>query len=55
MGAPLARLEGEIVLGSLLDRFPRWEAAEPLDRLPWRYSLQFRGLERLPVRLHHKP
>jgi cytochrome P450 len=55
VGAPLARLEGEIVLGALLDRFPRWEPAEPLDRLSWRYSLQFRGLERLPVRLHQTP
>ena len=52
VGAPLARLEGEIVLARLLDRFPRWEAAEPLDQLNWRYTLQFRGLERLPVRLH---
>jgi cytochrome P450 len=52
VGAPLARLEGEIVLKALLDRFPRWEATEPLDGLPWRYSLQFRGLERLPMRLH---
>ncbi|GGP81350.1 cytochrome P450 family protein [Saccharothrix coeruleofusca] len=52
VGAPLARLEGEIVLARLLDKFPHWEAAEPLDRLDWRYTLQFRGLERLPVRLH---
>ncbi|CDR16931.1 cytochrome P450 family protein [Streptomyces iranensis] len=52
VGAPLARLEGEIVLARLLDKFPHWEAAEPLDRLSWRYTLQFRGLERLPVKLH---
>ena len=52
VGAPLARLEGEIVLARLLDMFPHWEAAEPLDRLSWRYTLQFRGLERLPVRLY---
>jgi cytochrome P450 len=52
VGAPLARLEGEIVLARLLDMFSRWEAAEPLDQLNWRYTLQFRGLERLPVRLH---
>jgi cytochrome P450 len=52
VGAPLARLEGQIVLARLLEKFPRWEAAEPLDRLSWRYTLQFRGLERLPVRLH---
>ncbi len=52
VGAPLARLEGQIVLARLLEKFPRWEAAEPLDRLSWRYTLQFRGLERLPVRLY---
>ncbi|MFD2467791.1 cytochrome P450 family protein [Amycolatopsis silviterrae] len=52
VGAPLARLEGEIVLSRLLERFPRWEAAAPLDELNWRYTLQFRGLERLPVKLH---
>jgi cytochrome P450 len=52
VGAPLARLEGEIVLARLLEMFPHWEAAEPLDRLSWRYTLQFRGLERLPMRLH---
>jgi cytochrome P450 len=52
VGAPLARLEGQIVLARLLENFPRWEAAEPLDRLGWRYTLQFRGLERLPVRLY---
>ncbi|MGN5377318.1 cytochrome P450 [Streptomyces lasalocidi] len=51
VGAPLARMEGEIVLGALLRRFPRWRAAAPLDELAWRYSLQFRGLERLPVLL----
>lgn len=55
VGAPLARLEGEIVLARLLDMFPHWEAVEPLDRLSWRYTLQFRGLERLPVRLHARP
>jgi cytochrome P450 len=52
VGAPLARLEGEVVLARLLEKFSRWEAAEPLDRLSWRYTLQFRGLERLPVILH---
>ncbi|MFD7656734.1 cytochrome P450 [Actinosynnema sp. NPDC059797] len=52
VGAPLARLEGRIVLDRLLTAFPRWEAAAPLDQLTWRYTLQFRGLERLPVRLY---
>ncbi|MEU1424729.1 cytochrome P450 [Kitasatospora sp. NPDC005751] len=51
IGAPLARLEGEVLFGRLLSRFPRWELAVPADRLVWRHSLQFRGLESLPVLL----
>jgi len=50
VGAPLARLEGEIALRGLLDRFARWELAVPTSELRWRNSLQFRSLERLPVR-----
>jgi cytochrome P450 len=52
LGAPLARMEGKIVLRELLDRFPRWEPTELLEGLSWRYSLQFRGLKKLPVRLY---
>ncbi|MFF3754689.1 cytochrome P450 [Streptomyces sp. NPDC002018] len=51
LGAPLARLEGEVVFRRLLDRFPSWELAVPDESLRWRYSLQFRGLDALPVRL----
>ncbi|MGW6741583.1 cytochrome P450 family protein [Streptomyces sp. NPDC055025] len=51
IGAPLARLEGEILFGRLLRRFPRWELAVPAERLVWRHSLQFRGLESLPMRM----
>lgn len=51
IGAPLARMEGEIVFGKLLSRFEHWELAVPADQLEWKYSAQFRGLERLPVRL----
>ncbi|MFI9202351.1 cytochrome P450 [Streptomyces sp. NPDC053048] len=51
LGAPLARLEGEVVFRRLLDRFASWELAVPEEDLRWRYSLQFRGLDRLPVRL----
>ncbi len=50
IGAPLARLEGEIALGALLSRFPTWELAIPAEDLRWRNSLQFRALEHLPVR-----
>jgi len=51
LGAPLARLEGEIVFRALLDRFPSWELVGPGDELTWRYTAQFRSLIALPVRL----
>ncbi|MDH6131110.1 cytochrome P450 [Kitasatospora sp. MAA4] len=51
LGAPLARLEGEIVFRKLLERFPDWELAAEPAALRWRYTAQFRGLETLPVRL----
>lgn len=51
VGAPLARLEGDIVLSRLLSRFTQWELAVPATQVRWRKSLQFRALERLPVRL----
>jgi cytochrome P450 len=54
VGAPLARMEGEIVFGKLLDRFGRWELAVPAGELEWKYSAQFRGLDRLPVRVFRK-
>ncbi|GAB3579621.1 cytochrome P450 [Amycolatopsis endophytica] len=51
LGAPLARLEGEIAFGRLLDRFPRIEAAVPAESLRWRFSTAMHGLESLPLRL----
>jgi cytochrome P450 len=51
LGAPLARMEGEIALGRLLARFPTWRLAVDEESLRWRDSLQFRTLEHLPVRL----
>ncbi|KAB8168034.1 cytochrome P450 [Streptomyces sp. 3MP-14] len=51
LGAPLARMEGEIALSRLLARFPTWRLAVDQESLRWRDSLQFRTLERLPVRL----
>ncbi|GAB3503250.1 cytochrome P450 family protein [Amycolatopsis cihanbeyliensis] len=50
VGAPLARLEGEVAIGGLLERFPAVRlAAEPAE-LRWRDSTLMRGLETLPIR-----
>ncbi|MBB5874358.1 cytochrome P450 [Allocatelliglobosispora scoriae] len=51
LGAPLARLEGEIAVGSLLRRFPGMRLEGSLDGLQWRPGILLRGLEHLPVRL----
>jgi cytochrome P450 len=48
LGAALARLEGQIALGSLVRRFPALEpAADPV----WNGRINLRGLERLPLKL----
>jgi pimeloyl-[acyl-carrier protein] synthase len=49
LGAQLARLEGEVVLGELMRRFPDMRLAT--DRVRWRRLTFLRGLDRLPVRL----
>ena len=51
LGAPLARLEGEIAIGALLARFPGLALAVPASDLRWRRSSLIHGLESLPVRL----
>ncbi|WP_254407703.1 cytochrome P450 [Streptomyces sp. GMY02] len=50
LGAPLARLETEIALTALLERFPRLALGVPYDELRWRASTRARGLMALPVR-----
>ena len=50
LGAPLARMEGEIAIGALIDRFDVALAADP-DALTWRQGTLIRGLEKLPVSL----
>lgn len=47
LGAPLARLEGQIAIGTLLRRMPQLTLAT--DRLAYRDNYIFRSLERLPV------
>ncbi|WP_084581580.1 cytochrome P450 [Kutzneria sp. 744] len=49
LGAPLARLEGEIALGRLLDRFPSLRLAVDPAELRWRSSTLVHGLRVLPV------
>jgi len=51
LGAPLARLEGEIAFGALLARFPSLSLACDPAQLRWRPSSLIHGLETLPVRL----
>ena len=52
-GAPLARIEGQVALRTLLERFARIEP-EP-GPLVWRQNLGLRGLEALPVSLGSAP
>jgi cytochrome P450 len=47
LGAPLARLEGEIAFGRLLQRYPALDLAEPTPR--WRPLINLRGLQALPL------
>jgi cytochrome P450 len=47
VGAPLARLEAEIAIGSLLRRLPGLRLADSTPS--WRHTFLMRGLRRLPV------
>lgn len=49
LGASLARLEGQVVLSGLLERFSNWRRRE--DDPPWKRRVTLRGLARLPVTL----
>ncbi|RAS80270.1 cytochrome P450 family protein [Priestia endophytica] len=51
LGAPLARLEGEIAIRILLEEYPNLTLAADLSELEWRQSLIIRGLKQLPVKL----
>jgi cytochrome P450 PksS len=50
-GAPLARLETQIALQTLLDRAPNLRLAVPAKQLRWRPNFVLRGLQALPVAL----
>jgi len=49
LGAPLARLEGEIAINTLISRVPDLRIAVPMNALRWRSGLLLRGLESLPL------
>lgn len=51
LGAPLARLEGEIAIATLLKRFPHMRLASDVNALEWRAGLIVRGVKALPIQL----
>jgi len=50
IGAPLARLEAQVALAKLFERFPDLTLADPAAPPQWRVLPFFRGLETLAVR-----
>jgi hypothetical protein len=49
VGAPLARLEAQVAIGTLLRRLPGVTLAVPAEQLRWRPSVRTRALVELPV------
>ena len=49
LGAPLARLEGEIAFTTLLKRMPGIHLEIAVEQLEWRPAFELRGLQALPV------
>ena len=49
LGAPLARLEGEIAFATLLRRLPGIHLAVAPEQVEWRPAFELRGLKALPV------
>ncbi|HEY3992358.1 MAG TPA: cytochrome P450 [Ktedonobacteraceae bacterium] len=49
LGAPLARMEGQIAIGTLLRRLPNLRLAVPAEELVWRPSMLLLGVSKLPV------
>ncbi len=49
LGAPLARVELQVALGTLLRRLPALRFAVPEEQIPWKAGLFVRGPKHLPV------
>jgi cytochrome P450 PksS len=49
LGAPLARMEVQIALTTLLRRLPEMRLSRPAAALRWRPGMFVRGLEQLPI------
>jgi cytochrome P450 len=49
LGAPLARMEGQIAISAFLRHFPEARLAVAPESLRWRRGVFLRGLERLPL------
>lgn len=51
LGAPLARLEGEIAINTLIRRFPNMQLQADVNELEWRPGMIVRGVKEIPVQL----
>ncbi|WP_098744520.1 cytochrome P450 [Paenibacillus sp. EZ-K15] len=51
LGAPLARLEGEIAINTFLRRYPNFELQRDTDELEWRPGMIVRGVKEIPISL----
>ncbi|MDO7908059.1 cytochrome P450 [Paenibacillus sp. JX-17] len=51
LGAPLARLEGEIAVTTLLNRYPDLQLSQEVKDLEWRSGMIVRGVKEIPLTL----
>jgi cytochrome P450 len=49
LGAPLAKLEGEIAINSLLRRMPNLHLKTEQSELEWRSGMIIRGVKEVPL------